>query len=80
LATRYGLIPMDFASSPLWYNIYLLHYETQFIRRLAKLNCPDLMARFKFVYRYIDDLCLINNGMATSFLSPHQERVENNPI
>jgi len=73
-------IPMDFACSPLWCNMYLLFYESQFVQRLARLNRPDLMTRFKHAYRYIDDLCLINNGMVGQFLSAEQPRILDNPF
>jgi hypothetical protein len=61
---------MGFSCSPLWCNLYLLHYEIQFIQRLGLLGLPQLMEKFKFSYRYIDDLCWINHGDAKQFLSP----------
>ncbi len=73
-------IPMGFACSPLWYNMYLLFYESRFIQRLAQLGKPDLMALFQFAYRYIDDLCWFNNGMAKLFLSSTEERASHNPF
>lgn len=38
-------IPMEFLCSPLWCNIYLLHYEMSFVQRLAKLGLPDLLQK-----------------------------------
>jgi hypothetical protein len=73
-------IPMGFACSPLWCNMYLIYYESQFILRLARLGRKDLMARFQYAYRYIDDLCWLNNGQPEQFLSPQQERNPNNPF
>ena len=72
-------IPMGFSCSPLWCNMYLLYYETQFVQRLAKLGRTDLMAKFKHAYRYIDDLWWVNIGSLQEFLTPEQSRVPENP-
>ena len=72
-------IPMGFACSPLWCNMYLLYYESQFILRLAKLGRKDILGKFQHAYRYIDDLCWFNVDDAESFLSPAQERSSDNP-
>ena len=77
-AQRSG-IPMGFSCSPMWCNLYLLVYESRFIMRLAKLQRPDLMQKFKNAYRYIDDLCLINVTCPREFLSPSQPRADSNP-
>jgi len=73
-------IPMGFSCSPLWCNMYLLYYESQFIQRLARLGRADLLIKFRYAFRYIDDLCWINSGTPATFLSPEQERVPNNPF
>jgi hypothetical protein len=73
-------IPMGFSCSPVWCNIYLLSYEVQFIQRLAKLGCRDLLLKFQNPFHYIDDLCLINVQNPRSFLSPAQPRHEDNPF
>lgn len=72
-------IPMGFSCSPLWCNIYLIKYEVQFIQRLAKLGRPDLMSKFKFAFRYIDDICWFNVGNPYDFLDPSQPRSPENP-
>jgi len=72
-------IPMGFACSPLWCNLYLIFYETQFIQRLARLGCRNVLAQFKHAYRYMDDLCWINSITPQKFLSPQQERTPDNP-
>ena len=72
-------IPMGFACSPLWCNMYLLYYESQFIQRLARLGRSDLMGKFKYAYRYIDDLCWFNTSIPSHFLSPDQTRSPDNP-
>lgn len=77
---RVSGIPMGFSCSPLWCNLYLLYYETQFIQRLASLGRTDLMQRFQFAFRYIDDLCWINNGVPEEFLDPQQPRRQDNPF
>jgi hypothetical protein len=70
-------IPMGFSCSPLWCNIYLMHYEIMFVLRLARLNRTDLMRKFKSAYRYIDDLCWINTRNPMDFLSPELCTPEN---
>ena len=77
--TQRSGIPMGFSCSPMWCNLYLLAYESQFIMRLAKLQRPDLMRKFKNAYRYIDDLCLINVTCPREFLLPSQPRTDSNP-
>jgi hypothetical protein len=72
-------IPMGFSCSPLWCNLYFLYYEANFITRLAKLGRTDLMKRFRHSFRYIDDLCILNNGDILQFLDPKAERVPSNP-
>ena len=73
-------IPMGFSCSPLWCNLYLMSYEIKFIQRLAKLGKMDIMEKFKHAFRYIDDLCWLNNGNAQIFLDPLQPRTPTNPF
>ena len=73
-------IPMGFSCSPLWCNLYLMSYEVKFIQRLAKLGRMDLMAKFAYAFRYIDDLCWVNVGDAQLFLDPKQPRTMDNPF
>lgn len=73
-------IPMGFSCSPLWCNVYLLSYEIKFIQRLARLGRVDLMSRFKYAFRYIDDLCWVNNSTPMDFLDPEQPRTNENPF
>lgn len=70
---------MGFSCSPLWCNLYFLQYEASFITRLAKLGRTDLMKRFMYSFRYIDDLCVLNNGDIAQFLDPNSERIPSNP-
>lgn len=70
---------MGFACSPLWCNMYLLHYESKFVQRLARLGRTDLMAQFKYAYRYIDDLCWLNTSIPLNFLSLDQTKSPDNP-
>jgi hypothetical protein len=72
--------PMGFSCSPIWCNIYLLSYKAKFIQRLAKLGRIDLLVKFQHVYRYIDDVCLLNVHNPRDFLSPTQPRTEDNPF
>jgi hypothetical protein len=73
-------IPMGFSCSPIWYNMYLLAYEIQFIQHLCRLGRHDLMAKFKFAFRYIDDLCFINSSNLREFLSKEQKCSPDNPF
>ena len=72
-------IPMGFSYSPIWCNLYLASYEIQFIQRLARLGCGDLLSKFKYAFRYIDDFCFINVQNPRDFLSPEQPRTQDNP-
>ena len=71
-------IPIYFSCSPLWCNLWFLHYEASFINRLAKLGRTDLMKQFRHSFRYIDDLCVLNNGDISQFLDPSSKRVPSN--
>ena len=73
-------IPMGFSCSPLWCNVYLLHYEINFIQRLARLGRSDLLGLFKHAFRYIDDLCWLNTINPQQFLDPEQQRTKDNPF
>lgn len=73
-------IPMGFSCSPLWCNLYFLHYESNFITRLAQLGRVDLMKHFKYAFRYIDDLCILNGGDIIQFLNPNSKRIDENPF
>jgi hypothetical protein len=59
--------------------MYLASYEIQFIQRLARLGRVDLLSKFKYAFRYIDDLCFINVQNPRDFLSPLQPRTQDNP-
>ena len=72
-------IPMGFSCSPLWCNLYLVSYEIKFIQRLARLGKTEIMSKFKYAFRYIDDLCWLNVGEADVFLNPTQTRHKDNP-
>jgi hypothetical protein len=71
-------IPMGFACSPLWCNIYFLFYERQFNVKLAKLGGTNIMAIFKYATRYMDDICWINVGDPNLFLDPCNLRTKDN--
>ena len=73
-------IPMGFSCSPLWCNLYLMSYEIRFIQRLARLGQINILSKFKYAFRYIDDLCWVNVGEAKIFLDPTQMRHEDNPL
>ena len=73
-------IPIGFSCSPLWCNMYLLHYEITFIQRLTRLGRSDLLNLFQYAYRYIDDICWVHTYNPQRFLSPQQERSQDNPF
>ena len=55
-----------------------MSYEIKFIQRLARLGKTTILAKFKHVFRYIDDLCWVNVGEANLFLDPTQSRYVDN--
>ena len=57
-----------------------MSYEARFIQCLARLGRCDMLARFKYAFCYIDDLCLINITNPREFLSPDQPRLPDNPF
>lgn len=63
-------IPMGFSYSPMWYNLYFMAYEIQFISRLIMLRHFDLLSTFEQAYRYIDDICILNAPSISMFLDP----------
>jgi hypothetical protein len=73
-------IPIGFACSHLWCNIYFLFYECQFIMRLTKLGRTNIINIFIYATRYMDDICLINVGNSNLFLDPYNPRMEDNPF
>lgn len=56
-------IPMGFSCSPLWCNLYFMAYVIRFLLLMASLNRYDLLQHFRFSFRYIDDLCILNNEL-----------------
>ena len=58
--------------SPLWCNLYLFSYEIKFIQRLGRLGKIEIMSKFKYAFRYIEDLFWLNVGEANMFLDPLQ--------
>lgn len=73
-------IPMGFSCSPLWCNLYFMTYEIRFLLRLAALGRYDLMHHFQACFRYIDDLCVLNNETIHLFLQPEALRTSDNPF
>ena len=55
-----------------------MSYEIKFIQRLARFEQTTILAKFKYVFLYIDDLCLINVGEANIFFDPTQLRHTDN--
>ena len=63
-------IPMGIDPAPFWANLYLYHYESEFVTRLSK---SDRYRGFKFknCFRFIDDACCINDS--DEFEKSHKE-------
>lgn len=64
----------------LWCNLYFVSYEIKFIQRLARLQQHHLLQLFEFSYRYINDLCILNNPCISRFLDPTAPRSSTNPF
>lgn len=71
---------MGFLCSPQWCNLFFVSYEIKFLQRIARLQQHHLLHLFEFSYRYIDDLCIINNPRIAQFLDPTAPRTPDNPI
>ena len=54
-------IPMGSDPAPFMANLFLYYYENQFIGKLRKEK-NNLMYKFGNIFRFIDDLCAINDG------------------
>jgi hypothetical protein len=75
-------IPMGFSCSPLRCNIYLMTYEVRFIQPIptpCQTWTKDLLSKFQYAFRYIDDICWLNVGESQNLLSPSQPRIATNP-
>ena len=53
-------IPMGIDPAPFWANLYLYSFESKFIKRLITTE-PYRGFKFKHCFRFIDDLCIIND-------------------
>ena len=54
--------------APLLADIFLYSYEAEFIQSLLSTGRKQLASRFKFTYRYIDDVLFINNPEFENYL------------
>ena len=72
-------IPMGYACSPLWCNLYLAFFEVSFVKRLMTLNLHNILPIFNLSFCFIDDLAFINNNMIAYFLDPSQPLSQSNP-
>ena len=62
-------IPMGIDPAPFWANLYLYHYEKEYLSLLIHTDkCKA--SKFHGVFRFIDDLCAINDS--DEFLNSHQ--------
>jgi len=60
-------IPMGAYYAPLVADLFLFYYESEFMKNLYKSNDLNLIEKFNTSFRYLDDLCLLDN----SFLYLH---------
>ena len=56
-------IPMGSDPAPAFANLFLFHYESEWLNKIKKTNTP-LARKFQQVFRYIDDLLAMNDGLA----------------
>jgi len=56
-------IPMGSSYAPLVADLFLFGYESEFIKNLSKSNDLDLIEKFNNTYRYLDDLCSLDNTL-----------------
>ena len=54
--------------APLLADIFLYSYEAEFIQSLFSTGRKQLVSRFNFTYRYIDDVLSINNSEFENYL------------
>ena len=64
-------IPMGGDPAPFWANLFVFHYESQWLQKMRKSH--NILARkFGNTHRYIDDLVAINDGGA---LEKHHKEI-----
>ena len=61
-------IPKGTSCAPLFIDLFLYSYETDFIQGLLKKNKKKLVRSFNFTFRYIDDVLSLNNSMFGDFV------------
>ncbi len=54
-------IPMGSDPAPAFANLFLFHYESNWLKEIKKTN-PIIARKFGQVFRYIDDLLALNDG------------------
>ena len=53
--------PLGIDPAPFWANLYLSNHECKFMKKLIKNNIARAK-KFHGTFRFIDDLCALNNG------------------
>jgi hypothetical protein len=61
-------IPMGTNCTPLFADLFLYSYGTDFLQELLKKNEMKLARSFNFTFRYIDDVLLLNNSRFGDFV------------
>ena len=61
-------IPMGRNCAPLFADLFLYSYETDFLPELLKKNEMKLARSFNFTFRYIDDVLSPNNSRFSDFV------------
>ena len=54
-------IPMGIDPAPFWANLYLYHFESEFVLKLSRIDRYRGF-KFKHCFRFIDDACSINDS------------------
>jgi hypothetical protein len=60
-------IPMGTDCAPYLANLYLFALEYKYLDKLYKTGATTTLQRFRYCFRYIDDLLTMNNTIAASF-------------
>ncbi|GBG92412.1 hypothetical protein CBR_g55347 [Chara braunii] len=70
-------IPMGLACSPVWCDIYFFRYEYQAMIRFLRTGNERLVPAFDDTYRYVDDLCSLNNPSTREFFKEDCDQITN---
>ena len=61
-------IPMGANYAPLVADLFLFCYESEFMKNLSKSNDLNLIEKFNTSFRYLDDLCSLDNSLFHTYI------------